>query len=267
MKLLIVEDNQQECLQFQQYLEEKPEIDLVGISDSAVEALKLAEEMKPDAVILDLELQEGSGLEFLEQLQIKSLERAPFVLVTTATTHATTLQFVREKGSGFILTKNIRNYSPQFAIDQLLHLKKYLSPASYPASAGYPYELIPARSLREQIEDKLAKMGIVTGTGCGYLVEAAWYCVHHPSRRIVLKRNVYPHVIRTFQARTENPEEKKRINDESIERDIRTVLEKAWLVGDPDDLKKHYTQAIQPGKGNPTVLEMVTYLTRCFSRK
>lgn len=267
MKLLIVEDNPQECLLFQQYLQEKPEIELIGFSESSTQALQLIEQENPDAVILDLELQEGSGIQFLAQIQESRMERLPFILVTTCTIHPATLQFVREKGSGFILTKSLQNYSPRFAIDHLLQLEKYFFPAPGNRVFGLPAAELNTAPLLEQIEEKMGKIGIMSGVGHSYLVEAIRHCAEHPRRRIVLKQDVYPHVVKVFRARTDDPAEREKITPANIERDIRAVIEKAWLVGDPEELSKHYTQAIQPGKGNPTVLEFITYFARYYRKK
>ena len=64
-----------------------------------------------DVVILDLELKEGDGLSFLEE--VKTLEKdKPFIFVVTNTVSEITLNMVRENGSDYIYQKTNQSYTP-----------------------------------------------------------------------------------------------------------------------------------------------------------
>jgi DNA-binding NarL/FixJ family response regulator len=61
-----------------------PEIDLVGIAADAAQAVRLILETKPHAVILDLALSEGSGLQVLRDVRAAGCDTRVLVLTNHA---------------------------------------------------------------------------------------------------------------------------------------------------------------------------------------
>lgn len=86
MKILIVEDDKAAVEAIKDAMSYTEDMQVVGTTDSATQGLKLVEAVKPHAIILDLELNEGDGLNFLRNLSTLMLDYKPFVLVTTNTT-------------------------------------------------------------------------------------------------------------------------------------------------------------------------------------
>ena len=82
-RLMIVEDEVEEQNAFVEYLKGQEEIDLVGVTGSAAEALKWNDRYRPDVVILDLELSEGegSGLDLAPALAAPERPHNPYVMV------------------------------------------------------------------------------------------------------------------------------------------------------------------------------------------
>ncbi|HWP35960.1 MAG TPA: PAS domain S-box protein [Gemmatimonadales bacterium] len=62
-----------------------PGVSVVGSAETPATAVRLITELRPDAVVLDLRLRDGSGLTVLEQ--VKRLEPAPMVVVLTNYPH------------------------------------------------------------------------------------------------------------------------------------------------------------------------------------
>lgn len=79
IKCLIVEDEpvSQEILK--RYISEFPPLELVGVCENAIDAMKVVRESKPDVIFLDITLPRISGLDFY-----KSLVDPPYVIFTTA---------------------------------------------------------------------------------------------------------------------------------------------------------------------------------------
>ena len=71
ISLLIVEDDIDECNILKNYINTREDIKLIGTANSTYKALEYVKTHVPDAIILDLELNdgEGSGLEVLENIK------------------------------------------------------------------------------------------------------------------------------------------------------------------------------------------------------
>ena len=64
IRLLIVEDNLEECQAFRDCIATmEDQIELIGVTGSSEHALRIVKDMLPNAIILDLELLEGDGVE------------------------------------------------------------------------------------------------------------------------------------------------------------------------------------------------------------
>jgi two-component system LytT family response regulator len=80
MRILIVDDEALARSLLTEQLREIPDASVVGEAANGLEAIKLAEALQPDLVLLDVQMPKISGLEVLELLG----ERAPAVIFVTA---------------------------------------------------------------------------------------------------------------------------------------------------------------------------------------
>ena len=76
---------------------------IVGTAETAVEAVALARETDPDAVVMDLNLAEGNGLDATRR--IKALDAEIRVVVSTVTVSQETKQAAFEAGADAYLSK------------------------------------------------------------------------------------------------------------------------------------------------------------------
>jgi two-component system LytT family response regulator len=79
MTACIIDDEPLARAIIRKFLEDYPEITLVGEAENGFEALKLWQEFRPDLLFLDIQMPKITGFEFLELL-----ENPPMVLFTTA---------------------------------------------------------------------------------------------------------------------------------------------------------------------------------------
>ena len=86
---------------------------LAGVTDSSQEGLELTKEKQPDAVVLDLELHNGSGngADIPFGTQKLKLGHQPYVMVVTNNISAATHSLARKMGADFIITKSQTDYS------------------------------------------------------------------------------------------------------------------------------------------------------------
>ena len=80
MRVLIVDDETLARSILSEHLQQLPDVEIVGQAANGFEAVKLAEELNPDLMFLDIQMPKLSGFEVLELLG----ERAPAVIFTTA---------------------------------------------------------------------------------------------------------------------------------------------------------------------------------------
>ena len=79
IKIILVEDESLARDLIRSYLDDFPMIELIGEFDNGFDGLKAINEMKPDAVLLDVQMPKLTGFELLEVL-----EHEPEVIFTTA---------------------------------------------------------------------------------------------------------------------------------------------------------------------------------------
>ena len=80
MRVLIVDDETLARSLLREHLAKIPDVEIVGEAANGFEAVKLAEDLNPELVFLDIQMPKLSGFEVLELLG----ERAPTVIFTTA---------------------------------------------------------------------------------------------------------------------------------------------------------------------------------------
>jgi DNA-binding NarL/FixJ family response regulator len=69
LNILLADDNEAFALAIRQFLRMIPGAQVVGQAYSGLEALALAQELRPDLVVLDIALPDMSGLEVARQMQ------------------------------------------------------------------------------------------------------------------------------------------------------------------------------------------------------
>ncbi len=79
MRIIIVEDEKPARDLLQAYLQDIPDVELVGEYDNGFDGLKAINEARPDAILLDVQMPKLTGFEMLEVI-----EHHPEVIFTTA---------------------------------------------------------------------------------------------------------------------------------------------------------------------------------------
>ena len=119
--LLVVEDDEATCLAYEEYCKDRDDIFLIGTSAHSIEALKITEEFRPNAVVLDLELTYGSGngFDYLMDYDKLHLDVRLYVVVVTNNLSQTTYAVVRNMGADFIIAKSQQDYSVEYVVNFL----------------------------------------------------------------------------------------------------------------------------------------------------
>ena len=244
MKVLIVEDDARACNAFSAYVETLADVNLVGATADAKEAVKIICAARPHAVILDLELSggDGSGLDVLRGVKEARLGYAPFFLITTVTTSNVLHAEVRSLGGAFIMAKHMPSYSEVYAIDFLRKMS-----GSILREAGRVEELPTAerqnQRIRQMITAEMNWIGVSPKMkGRSYLMDAIELLVEGP------QSNLYDSLASRHNKTAD-----------SIEQAMKYAIEKAWKTTDVDVLCDHFKARVRSGTGVPTTTEFVYY--------
>jgi DNA-binding NarL/FixJ family response regulator len=84
IRLLIVDDHEVTRLGLRTLLQSDPHFEVAGEANSVTDALEAAVDLKPDLILLDVRLADGSGIEVCRRLQSLNLESKILVLTSFA---------------------------------------------------------------------------------------------------------------------------------------------------------------------------------------
>ena len=129
MKILIIEDDINDCNNFIACVRNRKDIEIVAITDSDMEGLKYVKTKSPEGIILDLELNNSTNgnmdsLGFLDELKRLKLNYEPIVIVTTHVNSKRTYQILHRKGVDLILYKDHPSYSANLVLNHFINLRQ-----------------------------------------------------------------------------------------------------------------------------------------------
>lgn len=245
IKIVLLEDNYEECKMFQEFINKRNDITLVAKTKSSDEALTLVKKHSPDAIILDLELHKGngSGFDFLNNLQKLSLPYRPLIFVTTNIASQVIYDKLHKDFVDLIFYKKQHDYSPKLVIDALVLLAQ--EPNLKPTCLNDSPEEKDLE-LRNRINKELDSIGISYKLkGREYLFEGIYYLLTSNDPNIT----VFQHLSNRYKLLTS-----------SISRAIQTSINHTWRTSSIEDLRINYTAPINYNTGVPTPTEFIYYI-------
>lgn len=102
-RVLIADDHQLLRAGLVALLRELPDIDVVGEAGDGDEALRLADELRPDVLLLDLVMPGLSGIDVLERLQERAEASPRVIMLTMHSSEEHVLRALRLGASGYML--------------------------------------------------------------------------------------------------------------------------------------------------------------------
>ena len=245
LSVFIVEDDENDCKALVAEVNANADkLCLAGVSKSSNEAFAFIRTHTPHAIILDLELQEGSGdgMDLLDKLCSVHIYPKPYIVVNTNSASKITRSSAKKMGADYEFAKWQKGYSPKMVIEQLLRVM--------PAIMGYE-EDAPALLTEQQRENKMRdfvqsefnKLGVsVKNSGYNYLVDAV-----------------------ILAAKGENQNlgkiigEKVRKSGNCIAHAMQYAIDHTWNNADINDLRKYYTAPLRKDRYSPTIYEFTFF--------
>ena len=247
MKILIIEDDVNDCNAFKRCVENRDDIEIVAITDSDTEALQLVKVKHPEGIILDLELNESingntDSLDFLNKIKELKLNYEPIIIVTTHINSKRTYEILHRNGVELILYKDHPKYSPEHVLNNFIVLRD----ASVTKTDNIQEKIEnEEEKIINLIEAELNLIGIPQKmVGRKYISDAILYLVQNDEDKI----NVTQYLIN-----------KHKKSPTTITNGIQNAINYAWRISATEDLEKYYTARINYTTGVPTPMEFIYY--------
>jgi len=125
--ILLAEDHVVVRESIRQYLEREPNLSVVGEAGDGEEAVRMANELKPDLIVMDISLPKLNGIEATKR--IKELHPTAIVLVLTAYDYEQYIFPLLEAGAAGYLLKDISSRELVDAIQTVYRGEAALHPA------------------------------------------------------------------------------------------------------------------------------------------
>ena len=245
LKILIVEDNDQSCKAFSSYAATLSDVDIVAVTADAKEAVKIISDIRPHAVILDLELSDGdgSGIDVLRGVKNAKLGYKPFFLVTTVITSNVIQAEVRRLGGDYIAAKHMASYSEVYAIDFLRNMSGSIIRGQYSGVHIPQADEKHSQRIRQRITAEMNWIGVSPKVkGRPYLMGAIELLINK------FDSNLYNELATRYKK-----------TPDSIEQAMKYAIEKAWKTTDIAVLCEHFKARIRSDTGVPTTTEFIYY--------
>ena len=247
MKILIIEDDVNDCENFKRCAQNRSDIEIVGITDSDVEGLQLVKVKHPEGIVLDIELNQGKtghadSLGFLTELRSLKLNNEPIVIVTTHINSKRTYEILHRNGVELILYKDQPKYSVNQVLNNFINLRKVTID-----------QIDNVQNKMEKDEEKIlnlidAELNLVgiaqKMIGREYIKDAILYLIQNDDKKV----NVTQYLINKYKK-----------SPTTITNGIQNAINYAWRISATEDLEQYYKARINYATGVPTPMEFIYY--------
>jgi two-component system response regulator (stage 0 sporulation protein A) len=220
-------------------LEETEDFEVVASVGDGVEAARLALELRPDLIVMDMILPGLDGMGLLDQLE-REMERVPEVIVVS--------QFVGQKVLSAAMSRGVYYYMPKPCVLESLVERMRQAMRPYVVSAARGEGVEP--ELSALVTSIIHEIGVPAHIkGYQYLREAILIAVEDMDVINAVTKVLYPEVARRYNT-----------TPSRVERAIRHAIEVAWDRGDLETLQKFFGYTVSNTKGKPTNSEFIAMI-------
>lgn len=249
MKILIIEDDIDDCNKLINCAKNRTDIEIVAVTDSDVDGLRYVKTLKPEGIVLDIELNNSKtgntdSLNFMIDLKDLKLNYNPIVIVTTHVNSKRTYDVLHRKGVDLILYKDNQQYSPNYVFNNFINLR------------SNDVNVDNVKSVEETLKDEkskisvcinkeLANVGITSKLkGKTYIYDAIMYLIENENNSL----NIVTYLSNLHKK-----------SATTITNGIQNAIYHAWRVTPIEDLTKYYTARVNYETGVPTPMEFIYY--------
>ena len=215
---------------------------VVGDCSDGYEALRLIEEMRPDAVILDILLPRFDGIEVMNEAKSRLSSHSPVFIVVTGVSNPKMLTEATEAGAYYCIIKPCEYVSLTNRIENALKDKDNPEAVRLSADKGEHES-----DLETQVTKIIHQIGVPAHIkGYQYLRSAIIMTMHNTELINSITKQLYPGVAKQYGTTSSR-----------VERAIRHAIEVAWDRGDVDVINSFFGYTVQSSRGKPTNSEFI----------
>lgn len=250
IKIMLVEDDPMVCESYRLATIHQPNLAIVFETGSEQQALGYLRGHMVDVIILDIELQEGDGVSFLDTLTAWDGEK-PFVTVVTNNSSAVMLSYMREHGADYIYQKNNISYTPSkvlSVIEKICPYQKAMKARKEPLMVDKFRRENDDDIKRQYVEEELQKMGFMKKqVGFAYIVDAVMILMDYSGIPPHVTSEIYPLIAK-----------RRNASKEGVERSIRHAIEVTFRHINQAQLNYYYPYPYDQEKGRPSNRDFLT---------
>lgn len=243
LRLLIADDNKEFCQLIKEFVKSENDIEIVGIANDGIQALKEVEKLKPDVLLLDLIMPNLDGLGVIERLASNS--KKPKIIVLSAVGQDKITQKAINLGADYYIVKP---FDLNILIDRIREITKESQ-----STKNLDMSLTPQnkkKNLEKEITNIIHEIGIPAHIkGYFYLREAIYMVIKDVELLSAVTKVLYPTIAKKFNTTSSR-----------VERAIRHAIEVAWNRGCVETLNDLFGYTVPREKGKPTNSEFIAMI-------
>ena len=252
-RILAADPNRDFCRQLGELFKAEGDMELCGAAADGAEALRMAAELKPDLLLLELVLPKLDGLEVLRRLPEAGVSCR--VIVLSGFVNGKVIAECSACGADYFISKPCDMPALIARIRQLSMGLARMPGAGIDFRAGS--ESRQDADLEAVVTDIIHEIGVPAHIkGYQYLREAIILTIHDMDMINAVTKVLYPEVAKRFGT-----------TPSRVERAIRHAIEVAWDRGDVETLQKFFGYTVSGIKGKPTNSEFIAMIADNLSLK
>ncbi|MBS4023104.1 MAG: sporulation transcription factor Spo0A [Dethiobacter sp.] len=240
LNVFVADDNREFSDLLIEYLEQQPDINIVGNAYNGKETLELIAKNPPDVLLLDIIMPHLDGLGVLQELSSLDTSHRPKVIMLTAFGQEDITRRAVELGASYYILK-------PFNMDILLERIRMLGNGKSPLPTISASRPLKRNSLEADVTNIIHEIGIPAHIkGYHYLREAIMMVVEEVDLLGSVTKVLYPRIAGKFDTTSSR-----------VERAIRHAIEVAWSRNNIETIKKFFGYTINTERGKPTNSEFI----------
>lgn len=242
IKVLIADSSEDFRFLMEETFKAEGDMAVIGTASDGVQAVELAESLKPDVLITDLVLTKLDGLGVLRKLM--KADGAPAAIVVSSFFNDHVVQEAAELGAYYFMPKPCDTTALMSHVRQTAQLRTSGSQRDGVAIRK------PQDNLESVVTDVLHEVGVPAHIkGYQYLREAIIMTVNDMSAINSVTKVLYPEVAKKYAT-----------TPSRVERAIRHAIEVAWDRGDIEIITRFFGYTVSNVKGKPTNSEFIAMI-------